>query len=141
MLCRTICAIRDLPMETPLTSHIFINIFHTVHFSAVKFTRGNEKKMSFLLIPKSPKVWKKSEAIGPGTFKCLFLYVQSLNDLTRHFAITINLIDRPYLLFIKLCLSLTGHGTCTLFVCRSIILDNKPTIAILITQNYHRHWS
>ncbi len=23
--------------------------------------------MSFLLIPKSPKVWKKSEAIGPGT--------------------------------------------------------------------------
>ncbi len=27
-----------------VTSHIFINIFQTVHFSAVKFTRGNEKK-------------------------------------------------------------------------------------------------
>ncbi len=40
-----------------------------VHFSAVKFTRGNEKNMSFLLIPKSPKVKEKSEAIGPGTFK------------------------------------------------------------------------
>ena len=39
-----------------ITSHIFINIFQTVHFSAVKFTRGNEKNTSFLLIPKSPKV-------------------------------------------------------------------------------------
>ncbi len=35
-----------------ITSHFFINIFKTVHFSAVKFTRGNEKNMSFLLIPK-----------------------------------------------------------------------------------------
>ncbi len=51
-----------------ITSHIFINIFQIVHFSAVKFTRGNEKNMSFLLILKSPKVWEKSEAIGPGTF-------------------------------------------------------------------------
>ncbi len=39
-----------------ITSYIFINIFQTVHFSAVKFTRGNEKNMSFLLIPKSLKV-------------------------------------------------------------------------------------
>ncbi len=39
-----------------ITSHIFINMFQTVHFSAVKFTRGNEKNMSFLLIPTSPKV-------------------------------------------------------------------------------------
>ncbi len=39
-----------------ITSHISINIFHTVHFLAVKFTRGNEKNMIFLLIPKSPKV-------------------------------------------------------------------------------------
>ncbi len=38
-----------------ITSHIFINIFQTVHFAAVKFTRGNEKNTSFLLIPKSPK--------------------------------------------------------------------------------------
>ena len=51
-----------------ITSHIFINIMQTVHFSAVKFTKDNEKIMSFLLIPKSLKVWKKSEAIGPGTF-------------------------------------------------------------------------
>ncbi len=39
-----------------ITSHIFTDIFRTVHFSAVKFTRGNGKNMSFLLIPKSPKV-------------------------------------------------------------------------------------
>ena len=39
-----------------ITSRIFNNIFQTVHFSAVKFTRGNEKNMSFLLIPKSEKV-------------------------------------------------------------------------------------
>ncbi len=39
-----------------ITSHIFINIFQTVHFSAMKFTRGNEKNTSFLLIPKSPKI-------------------------------------------------------------------------------------
>ncbi len=50
-------------------SHIFIDIFQTVRFSAVKFTRGNEKNMGFLLIPKSLKVWEKSEANGPGTFK------------------------------------------------------------------------
>ncbi len=52
-----------------ITSHIFMNIFQTAYFSAVKFTRGNEKNMSFLLIPKSPKVGEKSDAIGPGTFK------------------------------------------------------------------------
>ena len=45
-------------MDT-ITSHIFIEIFQTVHFSAVKFIRGNEKNMIFLLIPKSKKVWKK----------------------------------------------------------------------------------
>ncbi len=39
-----------------ITSQIFINIFQTVHFSVVKFTRGNEKNMNFLLIPESPKV-------------------------------------------------------------------------------------
>ncbi len=39
-----------------ITSHIFINIFQTAHFSAVKFSRGNEKNMSFFLIPKSLKV-------------------------------------------------------------------------------------
>ncbi len=39
-----------------ITSHIFINIFQTVHFSAVKFTTDNEKNMSFLLIAKCLKV-------------------------------------------------------------------------------------
>ncbi len=38
-----------------ITSHIFINIFQTVHFPALKFTRGNEKNTSFLLIP---NLWK-----------------------------------------------------------------------------------
>ncbi len=52
-----------------IISHIFIKVFQTVHFSAVKFTRGTEKNMSFLLVPESHKVWKKSEAIGPGSFK------------------------------------------------------------------------
>ncbi len=50
-------------------SHIFINIFQTVHFSSVKLNGGNEKNMIFLLIPKSLKVWEKSEVIGQGTFK------------------------------------------------------------------------
>ncbi len=65
-----------------ITSHIFINIFQTVHFSAVKFTKGNEKNMSFLLIPKSLKVWEKSEAIGLGTFNSniLNLIVFCLQD-------------------------------------------------------------
>ena len=59
-----------LNLMVTITSHIYINIFQTVHFAAVKFTKGNEKKSSFLLIPKSQqKVWKKSDAIGPGTFK------------------------------------------------------------------------
>ena len=35
-----------------ITSHIFINISQTVHFSAIKFTKGNEKNMSFFLIVK-----------------------------------------------------------------------------------------
>ncbi len=64
-----------------ITSHILINIFQTVHFSSIKFTRGNEKHMTFLLIPKSLKFGKKSEAIGPGSFnnfqskKCLLLVI------------------------------------------------------------------
>ena len=42
-----------------ITRHIFINIFQMEHFSAVKFAMGYEKNMSFLVIPISPKVWKK----------------------------------------------------------------------------------
>ena len=57
-------------------SHILINIFQTIHFSAVKFNRGNDKNISFLLIPISQKVWKKkSETIGPGSFNfVIFLF-------------------------------------------------------------------
>ena len=44
-----------------ITRHIFINIFKTEHFSAVKFSMGFEKNTSFLVVPKSPKVCKKVE--------------------------------------------------------------------------------
>ncbi len=79
-------------MVTMITSHIFINISKTVHFSAVKFTRCNEKNMSFVLIPKFSEVWtKKSEAIGPGTFNCIFphFHFQCTNNLSILYA-TIN---------------------------------------------------
>ena len=39
----------------------FIHIFQMKHFSAVKFAMGYEKNMSFLVIPKFPKVWKAVE--------------------------------------------------------------------------------
>ena len=42
-----------------ITRHVFVNIFQTEHFSAVKFAMGYEKNMSFLLIPKSQEVGKK----------------------------------------------------------------------------------
>ena len=44
-----------------ITRHIFINIFQTERFSAVKFSMGYDKNMSFFVIPKLPKVWKKVE--------------------------------------------------------------------------------
>ncbi len=47
--------------KVTITSHIFVNIFQTVQFSAVIFNRCNEKSMSFLLIPKSQKVQKKKK--------------------------------------------------------------------------------
>ncbi len=86
-----------------ITSHIFINIFQTVHFSAVKLDRSNEKNMNFLLIPKSPKVWEKFEAIGPVTFKCkiaiflVHIWLQHLSktSMTVHLAsplLTLSLI-------------------------------------------------
>ena len=40
-------------------SYIFINIFQTVHFSAVKVTMDYEKNTSFLLIPNLQKALKK----------------------------------------------------------------------------------
>ena len=51
LLCKFNCTI---------TRHVFINIFPTEHISAVKFGTGYKKNMSFLVIPKSPKVWKNS---------------------------------------------------------------------------------
>ena len=39
-----------------ITRHPFIDIFQTEYCSAVKFDMGYEKNMSFLAIPKSPKV-------------------------------------------------------------------------------------
>ena len=52
-----------------ITRHVFINIFQTKHLSAVKVIMIYEKKISFLVIPKSPKVWKKVEKKGLGSFK------------------------------------------------------------------------
>ena len=43
-----------------LTTHLLINIFQTQHFWAAKFYMGYEENMSFLVIPKSPKVGEKS---------------------------------------------------------------------------------
>ena len=42
-------------MDT-ITRHIFINIIQTDHYSAVELAMGYEKKMSFFVILKSPKV-------------------------------------------------------------------------------------
>ena len=52
-----------------ITRYIFVNIFQTEHFLAVKFPMGYEseyelKNMSFLVIPKFLKV----EKIGLGSF-------------------------------------------------------------------------
>ena len=42
-----------------LTRHDFVNIFQMEHFSAVKFAKGYEKNISYLVTPKSPKVGQK----------------------------------------------------------------------------------
>ena len=57
----------------PITRQVSTNIFQPEHFSAVKFAMGCEKNMSFLVIGKSPKVWKKVEKIGLGSFKVALL--------------------------------------------------------------------
>ena len=43
-----------------ITSHFFINIFQMYHLSAVKLYMPYEKNMSFLVMPKSPKLRKTS---------------------------------------------------------------------------------
>ncbi len=42
---------------------LYCNIFQTVLFSAVKFSRGYDKNMSFPLIPKPLKIWIKKKKI------------------------------------------------------------------------------
>ena len=53
------------------------------HFSAVKFDMVDEKKMSFLVIPKSPKVWKKNLKIRMGFLKMLVCCVYH-RDALKH---------------------------------------------------------
>ena len=66
-----------------ITSNIYINIFQTVHFSAVKFTRGNEKNMTFLLlIPKSQESLKKIWSNQTGLLICTNIYI--LNDILMY---------------------------------------------------------
>ena len=52
-----------------ITRHVFINIFQTEHVSSVKFAMDYEKNVSFFVIGKSPKVWKKSWKDRMGSFK------------------------------------------------------------------------
>ena len=56
-----------------ISSNIFIDIFQAKHFPAVKFAMGNEKNMSFLVIPKSPNIWKKIEKSNWASLKCYIL--------------------------------------------------------------------
>ena len=51
--------------------HVFINIFQTEHFLAVKLSMGYEKNISLLVAAKFPKVLLKVETIGLGFFKIL----------------------------------------------------------------------
>ena len=44
------------------------------HILAVKYDMGYEKKMSFLVIPKSPKVFKKRWKIKLGCFKMKLIF-------------------------------------------------------------------
>ena len=65
-----------------IISHVFINIFQTEQFTTVKFAMGYEKIMSFLLIPKSPKVSffslkVETEAIKLGSFKSVTILTSS----------------------------------------------------------------
>ena len=58
-----------------ITRHIFINIFQMEHFFNSEICHGvTRKKMSFLVISKSPKVWKKVEKIRLGSFKVFFFF-------------------------------------------------------------------
>ena len=75
-------------MVTITRQTLFINIFQIKHFSAAKFYMGYEKHMSFLVIPKSPKVGKRLKN-RMGSFKCIDhlyhnLLLAMLNLLNNH---------------------------------------------------------
>ena len=76
-----LCKLNYLMIMVTITRHIFSDFFQTKHFSAVKFYMGYEKNMSFHVIPKSPKVWKKVEKIGLGSFKggCSYFHIFSFH--------------------------------------------------------------
>ena len=64
-----------------------INIFQMECFSSVKCAMGlYVKNMSFLMIPKSPKLEKKVEKIGLGSFNCQH-WVSSIYLLKWHTSI------------------------------------------------------
>ena len=52
-----------------ITRHVFINIFQTEYFSAVKFDMDYEKSMSLSRGSKISKSLKNVEKIGLGSFK------------------------------------------------------------------------
>ena len=54
-----------------ITRHVFTDFFQTKHFLAVKLYMGYEQNISFLVIPKSPKVGKQVEKIGLGSLSCV----------------------------------------------------------------------
>ena len=63
-----------------ISSHIFINIVQTVHFSSVKFTSGNEKSMRFLLISKFQNIWNVCSKNSSPIFYC-FTFLSMLLSL------------------------------------------------------------
>ncbi len=63
-----------------ITSHIFINISQTVHFSAVKFTRVMRNIWAFFWYQNLRKFEKKSEAIGPDSFDCVKIKQEMVTD-------------------------------------------------------------
>ena len=58
--------------------HYGYHNFQMLHFSAVKFYRGYEKNMSFLVMLKSPNLEKNVEKIGLGTRGPVLLSVGTL---------------------------------------------------------------
>ena len=77
-----------------ITRHIFNNIFQTENFSAAKFATSYEEKMSFIMIPKSPKVWREVEKSNWAPLTPSYMCVKC----------------RPHLKFVKAFWNLNCHG-------------------------------